>query len=335
MNAPCRISVISPVYNVGPYLAPCLDSILAQTVQDWELILVDDGSTDGSGAVCDAYAGRDARIRVIHQPNAGPGAARNAGMDAARAPFLCFLDPDDKVDPDYLEILLSAGPVPDALVMTGIMEHYDDGRPAHASYTFPKQVSVPDITGIDRKKRIFRYASPNTKRFDTALLRREGLRFPTGISIQEDMVFYLDYLRHARQIILMPGIPYHYFHRSGSGSLMSKPRRMEEFLAAGILVTDRLIRLREACPAYPDEDYSRALTETALIDFIFALYACRDKAEYRQVRSEIRKRKRLFFKYFRHGRGLIRKWWTLCLAAAGIRPRPSGKAYSFLNTFRS
>ena len=322
------ISIIIPVYNPGPYLVPCLECILAQTVQEWELILVDDGCTDGSGAVCDDYAAKDARIRVIHTPNRGPGAARNTGMDAARGRWFCFIDPDDTVDTDYLEILLSADPVPGSLVMTGIVQHYDDGRPDETVFNFTGITTVRDFTQIDRKFKILRYASPNTKRFDADLIRREGLRFPTEFSVQEDLVFYLDYLIHASQIILVPGVPYHYFLRSGNTSLVSKARHAEEFLAASIAVTDKAEELHAAFPHMNASDYTRFVSNNGLISFVKALYASQDKETYRHVRSEIRKRKRLFFKHFWHGRGVSRNWWALCLAAAGLGPFHTGARYS-------
>ena len=90
-----KVSVIIPVYNVEPYLAECLDSVLAQTLRDIEVVCVDDGSTDGSGRMLDEYAARDSRVKVIHQTNAGVGKARNAGMDAAGGEFIAFMDPDD------------------------------------------------------------------------------------------------------------------------------------------------------------------------------------------------------------------------------------------------
>lgn len=99
------ISVIVPVYNVGPYLTPCVDSLLGQTYQHIEVLLIDDGSTDGSGAVCDGYAARDPRVRVLHQKNQGVSAARNAGLDAAAGAYIAFVDADDYVAPDYLEVL--------------------------------------------------------------------------------------------------------------------------------------------------------------------------------------------------------------------------------------
>ena len=97
------ISVIVPVYNAGVYLEKCVNSILDQTFTDYELILVDDGSTDQSGALCDEFAQKDPRVLVIHQKNAGSSAARNAGIKASKGSFLSFVDSDDWVDPDFLE----------------------------------------------------------------------------------------------------------------------------------------------------------------------------------------------------------------------------------------
>lgn len=101
------ISVVIPVYNVEKYLAECVDSVLGQTCQDYEIILVDDGATDSSGAMCDEYAQKDARIRVIHQPNGGLSAARNAGLSAASGEYIYFLDSDDYIEPTTLVDLVS------------------------------------------------------------------------------------------------------------------------------------------------------------------------------------------------------------------------------------
>lgn len=102
------ISVIVPVYNTAPFLRECVDSLLHQTFSDFELLLVDDGSTDDSPAICDDYAARDNRIRVIHQENRGLSGARNAGIDAAKGTYLSFVDSDDAVAPRYLEALWDA-----------------------------------------------------------------------------------------------------------------------------------------------------------------------------------------------------------------------------------
>ena len=92
------ISVVIPVYQTETYLRRCVSSVLAQTLKDWEIILVDDGSKDGAGAMCDAYAAEDPRIHTIHQQNQGLGAARNTGMKQCRGEYLYFLDSDDYLD---------------------------------------------------------------------------------------------------------------------------------------------------------------------------------------------------------------------------------------------
>lgn len=97
-----QVSIIVPVYNTEVYLPRCVDSILAQTFTDFELILVDDGSSDNCGAICDKYAQRDLRTRVIHKENGGVSSARNAGLDSARGDIVCFIDSDDYVEQDYL-----------------------------------------------------------------------------------------------------------------------------------------------------------------------------------------------------------------------------------------
>ena len=100
------VSVILPVYGVEKYLPECVDSLLAQTYRNLEIILVDDASPDHCGTICDSYAARDSQVRVIHKKNGGAASARNAGLDAARGEYICFVDSDDVVEEDYVEILL-------------------------------------------------------------------------------------------------------------------------------------------------------------------------------------------------------------------------------------
>ena len=100
------ISIITPVYNVEKYIHRCIDSILAQTFSDFELILVDDGSPDNCGVICDDYAAKDRRIRVLHQENAGQAAARNRALDVAKGEWIAFVDSDDWIHPRFLEVLL-------------------------------------------------------------------------------------------------------------------------------------------------------------------------------------------------------------------------------------
>ena len=123
-------SIIIPVYNVAPYLRECLDSVLAQTFTDWEAICVDDGSTDGSGVILDEYAAKDKRFRVIHQPNAGVSAARNMALDVAKGEWFLFLDGDDILREDSLELFIpyiQAGRC-DGLLVHPYISHWDGGN---------------------------------------------------------------------------------------------------------------------------------------------------------------------------------------------------------------
>lgn len=101
-----ELSIVIPVYNVDPYLGTCLDSIAVQSFRDWEAILVDDGSTDLSGIICDGYSRKDSRFHVIHQENQGVSTARNVGIEAATAPLLAFIDPDDTISENFFSCLV-------------------------------------------------------------------------------------------------------------------------------------------------------------------------------------------------------------------------------------
>ena len=105
MDSKELISVIVPVYNVRSYLEKCFESVAGQNYRNLEIILVDDGSTDGSGALCEELARRDSRVRVIHKKNGGLGSARNAGIDAARGEILSFIDSDDWIEPGMYDTL--------------------------------------------------------------------------------------------------------------------------------------------------------------------------------------------------------------------------------------
>ena len=102
------VSIIVPIYKAEQFLTQCVDSILKQSEQDFELILIDDGSPDQSPAMCDEYSKNDPRVRVIHKPNGGVSAARNTGLDLARGAYVVFIDSDDYVDGNYLEEMLRA-----------------------------------------------------------------------------------------------------------------------------------------------------------------------------------------------------------------------------------
>lgn len=141
------ISVIVPVYKVETYLPACVDSILSQTFSDFELILVDDGSPDACGAMCDGYAREDSRIRVIHQKNGGLSAARNAGLDIAKGEYVTFVDSDDVIMRDYLRELYLAIIKNDAEVACCKFQNFEDDKPDIESAKSISKVHVKVMTG--------------------------------------------------------------------------------------------------------------------------------------------------------------------------------------------
>ncbi len=148
------VSVIVPVYNVKSYLPRCLESIVAQDYSHLEVILVDDGSTDGSSDLCDLWAARDPRIKVIHKANEGPGQARNTGLDAAQGSYVAFIDSDDYVHPQFIGRLHRHALEQDAEVVLCRWVEFEDDNPAQ----LPPVTDNPrliEMTGMEALRRIF------------------------------------------------------------------------------------------------------------------------------------------------------------------------------------
>ncbi len=208
------ISVIVPIYNTAVLLPRCIDSILAQSYEDLEILLINDGSTDESGKVCDAYAAKDARVRVLHKENGGLSSARNAGLSMASGDYIAFVDSDDYISPGIYEGLLSLlGSDTDAIANAMYVRVDENGKetpsavPHTKTETFPKEQFVRELllhTGD---------VSVCTKLFPRALL--SGVRFPEG-KLNEDLLFILSVTECVREIRFLGEVGYYYFTRSGS-----------------------------------------------------------------------------------------------------------------------
>ncbi|MBO5128772.1 MAG: glycosyltransferase family 2 protein [Oscillospiraceae bacterium] len=187
------ISVIIPVYNVEKYLAECIDSVLCQSYTDYEIILVDDGATDSSGEMCDEYALKDSRIRVIHQPNGGLSAARNTGLRAARGEYVYFLDSDDYIEPCALEDLLGLAERETAgVVFFDSRVFFDECDKDGSTSKYIRQAAYPPGNGREMLLRLlnneeYRTAVP-LMFFRTNYLLDNELWFKEGI-IHEDELF--------------------------------------------------------------------------------------------------------------------------------------------------
>lgn len=216
------ISVIVPVYNVIKYLDECVASIVAQTYKEWECILVNDGSTDGSGAICDKWALEDKRIRVIHQENRGVSEARNRGIKEAKGEFIVFVDSDDTIGADHLYSLAKA-PLAD-IAVSGIRQEKPDGlainfKP-YGNKTFELSPEyVENFVDLNDK---FLFYGPCAKLYKASIIKSHNIKFPLNCNYGEDLQFNLNYLNFVRSISQVDNISYYY--RRGTDTLSTKAR---------------------------------------------------------------------------------------------------------------
>lgn len=202
MNNP-EISIIVPVYKAEQHLHRCLDSIAAQSFSSWECILVDDGSPDRSGEICDSYAAHNPRFRVFHQKNGGASSARNLGLDKARGEWIAFVDSDDTVGADYLRHLYEVVSPGCQFVMTNI-------RDFHVQIRENIALSGTDFVRYFADNNIFALSAPFSKLYKKNIIDRTHIRFPVGIHMGEDGLFMIAYLNEVENVSLLTYTDYEY-----------------------------------------------------------------------------------------------------------------------------
>lgn len=212
-----KISIVVPVFNVEQFLQTCVDSIVAQTFDDWELILVNDGSTDSSGVICDRYAQLDSRIRVYHIANGGVSRARNYGLNHANGEWICFIDSDDYVDRTYLETFINTRS--SDLRMQGYIKELPGGD--HVIHTFLDSSTSPIADLISESERQYIINSPCFKLYNLQIIRDNNILFDINTSYGEDHIFSLTYLLYVNSISVSTDAGYHY-RWAGENSLTRK-----------------------------------------------------------------------------------------------------------------
>lgn len=207
-----KISVIVPVYNTEKYLAQCIESILNQSMSDFELILIDDGSKDSSGLICERYAVQDKRIQAFHQTNRGASAARNYGMDIAKSEWLCFIDSDDYIGPDYLAAFFDYGVLSeDCLNIQGWNLISDIDGKVMGSYSYPNLfVGKHQMKEVLCRYNFLSNSRPAEKLFNKKLLDRISLRFRTDLPVREDAMFVYTYRTYMSSVKLIPTTEHYY-----------------------------------------------------------------------------------------------------------------------------
>ena len=218
------ISVIVPVYNVEQYLDQCMHSIVAQSYRHLEILVVDDGSTDGSGAMCDQWAARDSRVRVFHQPNGGLSAARNTALDAMTGQLVVMADSDDVLHPQFIATLLAVMQRHDADIAVGGYQPFYGER-----MEFPALTGTDKVVTYDRREALqaILYQRGLTHSAWGRIYRAslfEGIRYPVG-SIYEDLAIIYPLIRKCRRVAAIGTVLYGYRQRQDSIIGAFSPRR--------------------------------------------------------------------------------------------------------------
>ena len=240
-------TIVVPVHNAGPFLDQCISSVIAQTQENWELLLIDDGSTDDSLGVCLRYAEADSRIRVISQENLGVSRARNAGLTQVRSEFLSFLDADDWLSPDYLaQIAQSLSRSGADIVLSGYRLQASDS----ADIVFRPSSDLEGSTQVAVKRVFMDLAKGSLQGYSCAFHYRttalHGQLFDTSIPFSEDLDFIMRALRTAKTIAVAETSGYNY--RIGHESASNSPRHLVRNAVASAIVSWHIVNYSRSLP---------------------------------------------------------------------------------------
>lgn len=227
------ISVIVPVYNAEKYIAQCIDSILSQTFSDFELLLIDDGSKDHSGAICDEYAAKDSRVRVFHKENGGVSSARNLGLDEAEGEWITFVDSDDFIAPDFCEILL------DNEDCDFVVASYETFGKSSFRHILKESLCSKNelLLLLNDYLAHPHFSTPWGKMYKKHILDAHKLRFIINIDSTEDTLFTYEYLLYVNSLKTKGDVVY-YYRQTGNG-LSQNPLSVEK----AIIIINALSRI--------------------------------------------------------------------------------------------
>ena len=231
------ISVIVPIYNVDKYLKECIDSIINQTYKDIEIILVDDGSTDESGKICDDYKKKNNNIKVIHKKNNGLGFARNSGMEIMTGEYVTFVDSDDYIESNLLEKMLSETKKYNLDICKTGFQRIDDNHNKFQITSYKNEMFNNDEVKKNLLPRMIG-SSPEHKDsiemcvwgvlYKTDIIKKYGIKFPSERElISEDLVFNINYLQHAKRALTSSMVGYNYRYNMNSLTKKYKEKRFD------------------------------------------------------------------------------------------------------------
>jgi glycosyltransferase involved in cell wall biosynthesis len=249
------VSIVIPVYNTAKYLARCLDSVLSQSHEALDILVVDDGSTDASGAMADAYAAKDARMRVFHTANGGLSAARNLGIEQAKGDYLAFVDSDDRLLPDAIALQVAAMQAQQLqVVCCGIQMEKSNGRVVPLRIADPAaqqvQTGLSFLAGYYPKHFNIIITAWATL-FDTAFVRTSDVRFPVGL-FREDNYFSICLFFQAQRVAYLDCPAY--FYAFNPSSITADQEKYTKQCRDVVLICHML---EEKINALPDPQYQK------------------------------------------------------------------------------
>lgn len=259
------LSVIVPVYNVECYLTECVESIIKQDIESMEIILIDDGSTDSSGQLCDYYVSRDEKIKVIHQPNLGVSAARNAALEIAKGKYITFVDSDDVLpERAYSSLIKKCDGF--SLIMGQMQLMSETGELFDNKLVENRMISKDDfIVDLFAERRFPYLGYPVDKLFLRDVIWENDIRFDEKIRLNEDRLFVLKYILHCQSVLICKEIVYYY--RQRSNGVINATRRNVTVTDGEMTVLRSFQEMKRICKVYSDEAYytcSRKAFESAL-----------------------------------------------------------------------
>ncbi len=283
------ISIIVPVYNVKAYLDRCIISLINQTYKNLEIILVDDGSKDGSGAICDKYASEDSRIKVIHKQNGGVSSARNLGLDIATGEYIGFIDSDDYVETGMYEALYNVAVSENAdMTMTGFTQVRVGGNSQINEVDFSIDWSKENIIKNYFKQGIVKEImySPCNKLYKKSLIN--DLRFSEKYRMGEDILFIFQCVERANKFSCVKGVFYNYVMRENSAMTSSFSKKRLDYIYA-------IKEIQKACI----EKYSFAVSEANIWVYCHVLNTLRQII--------VAKKRKKYQEFYRENKRFLRK----------------------------
>lgn len=283
------VSVIIAVFNAEKYLDSCIESVCGQNYSDLEIILVDDGSGDASGAICDRWADKDSRVKAIHQKNSGVSVARNRGIDAAEGAYVVFVDSDDRLEPDFVRELMDSHRQGQMTVTAYRIDY--EGR---KNKSLIRKYGKDDICLLEDRDIIALFQSGLfspiwNKLYERRLIGEDGVRFCETMNLGEDIVFNLHYAGCISRRICVVNKPLYHYMRRGGESLDNSYN--EQYAAIQKKIYSEFFRFIDGMNSGCHErNILLGLYFNALVTAMDNLYVCRKKWESSVYRRRMKER---------------------------------------------